>query len=846
MISLWESAMSLIRAALVLFLCAGCAAACAQEGSAPPPPASLQNIVEIDASAPIPPPESGYLHLGGTSATGHDLEINSQYLTLDGKPMLPVMGEFHFSRYPPQEWEEEILKMKAAGVNIISTYIFWIHHEEIEGQFDWSGQRDLRRFVQLCAKHGMYVYLRIGPWDHGEVRNGGLPDWLLKNTAIKPRSNDPAYLALVTRFDDQIAAQVKGLLWKDGGPVVGVQLENEYGSHGPGKGAEHILKLKQLAIAAGLDVPLYSVTGWPSLDFPPHDVFPVSGGYPDGFWFGSLNNLPPSMTYLFNLNRKLGDMGAIAPANRPAGTVDMRHYPFFGAEEAGGMELSYLRRPLMQSDDIAALTLTGLGSGVNLYGYYMFHGGANPPGKLSTLQESLATAYPNDLPEISYDFQAPLGEYGQVRESYRKIKMLHLFLNRFGNELAPMAAFGPEHTLNKPGDNATPRVSVRAAGDRAFIFVNNYVRQLAMPARDGFQVQVKLATSQMSVPEQPITVPANTYFCWPVNLQLDGVQLRYSTAQLLTRIDSANESTFVFFTIPGIAPEFSFAKDGVQSLQTPGLSVVRSGSAIRVKATQAAVESEFQIVSVTGRRIRVLLLPLAEAESANVVQVDGADHLLLSPANVFMDGARLHLRSVERHSLSFKVFPALTAASTPGVARSVAKSGIWTDYTFSRPEIAVDWKWKKIRDAQPLPPVRMGPQSNPRKAAKLEVPSDEAFSAAAEWKLTLGKPLPEGVSNLWLTLDYTGDIGRMYIGDRLVDDNFFYGAPWQIGLKRFLPEALSSGMRLQVLPLRQDAPIYLDPSVRAALPKLPQVANVNSITVQPEYEVITLLGSPAK
>ena len=103
------------------------------------------------------------------------------------------MGEFHYSRMPEAQWEEEILKMKAAGVEIIATYVIWIHHEEIEGQFDWSGQRDLRRFVQLCGKHGMYVYPRIGPWAHGEVRNGGLPDWVLKRSAV--RRNDPSYLS---------------------------------------------------------------------------------------------------------------------------------------------------------------------------------------------------------------------------------------------------------------------------------------------------------------------------------------------------------------------------------------------------------------------------------------------------------------------------------------------------------------------------------------------------------------------------------------------------------------------------------------------------------------------------
>jgi beta-galactosidase len=118
--------------------------------------------------------------------------------------------------------------MKAGGVQVVSTYIFWIHHEEIEGQFDWTGQRDLRHFVELCKENGLYVYLRIGPWDHGEARNGGFPDWLL-NKKIPLRRNDPQYLKYVSRFYGQIGSQIKGLLWQDGGPILGVQIENEYG-----------------------------------------------------------------------------------------------------------------------------------------------------------------------------------------------------------------------------------------------------------------------------------------------------------------------------------------------------------------------------------------------------------------------------------------------------------------------------------------------------------------------------------------------------------------------------------------------------------------------------------------
>src|SRR5580658_5898139 len=203
------------------------------------------SMIVIDASGAAVPPESGYLKMGTQSSSGHEIRVNSRYLTLDGKPWLPVMGEFHFSRYPEKYWEEEILKMKAGGVQIVSTYVFWIHHEEIEGQFDWSGQRNLRHFVELCGKHGMYVFVRIGPWDHGEVRNGGLPDWVLTKSRV--RTNDPAYLSYVQRFFVEIGKQLQGLYWNDDGPIIGVQLENEYGKRGPDAGAAHISALKKLA-----------------------------------------------------------------------------------------------------------------------------------------------------------------------------------------------------------------------------------------------------------------------------------------------------------------------------------------------------------------------------------------------------------------------------------------------------------------------------------------------------------------------------------------------------------------------------------------------------------------------
>ncbi|MGA7858024.1 MAG: beta-galactosidase, partial [Terracidiphilus sp.] len=299
------------------------------------------------------------------------------------------MGEFHFSRYPEAYWEEEILKMKASGVRIISTYVFWIHIEEVEGQFDWSGQRNLREFALLCAKHGMLLYPRIGPWAHGEARNGGLPDWVVKNSSI--RSNDPVYLSEVRRFYAQIGGQLHGLLWKDGGPVIGIQIENEYSLRGPGKGREHLATLKRMAIESGLDVPLYTVTGWDNAVVPADLFLPVYGGYPDAPWDGSTSVLPPSEVYSFRFgSRVTGDMGAHADGNVPNAERDAKlrsEVPFLTAEVGGGMQDTYHRRPALAADDIEAMIPVMIGSGANLLGCYMYQGGENPDGKLTTLQE---------------------------------------------------------------------------------------------------------------------------------------------------------------------------------------------------------------------------------------------------------------------------------------------------------------------------------------------------------------------------------------------------------------------------------------------------------------------------
>jgi hypothetical protein len=188
----------------------------------------------------------------------------------------------------------------------------------------------------------------------------------------------------------------------------------------------------------------------------------------------------------------------------------------------------------------------------------MYHGGENPDGRLSTLQESKATGFPTDVPVKSYDFQAPLGEFGDERSSFRRLKLFTYFLYDFGEALAPMTVHAPSKRPENPQDLSLPRLSVRSSGDSGFIFLNNHVRHQTMPSRNDFQVTIKLPRETLKVPDIPFTIPNGAYLMWPFNLDMKGVRLKYSTAQLFTRLAGNNETDYFFFAIPGdVLPENS-------------------------------------------------------------------------------------------------------------------------------------------------------------------------------------------------------------------------------------------------------------------------------------------------
>ena len=492
----------------------------------------------------------GHLRMGGANNRGERIDVNSLYIERGGRPYIGVMGEYHFSRDRRENWPVELAKIKAGGVGIVATYLFWIYHEETEGEFDFGGDLDIRAFIVECARQGLDVMLRIGPWAHGECRNGGFPDWLMQK-GFPLRDNNPAYMAYARIWYERIFEEVRGLFYKDGGPIIGVQFENELVDN-----AEHLLALKQMALQIGYDAPLYTVTGWNSrfgARIPVDDVLPVFAGYVEAPWADHLEPQPPSHHFSFDpvRNDSAVGMDLLRDHAQDGWRLPYERYPFATCELGSGLQSTHHRRINVSGMDAYALSLVKLGCGNNLMGYYMYHGGTNRIGRKSTFQESRATGYPNDVPILNYDFHTCLGQYGQAREQYGLLSMLHLFVSDFGDRLAVMEHV-PQERFVPCTDMENLRCGLRTDGKGGFVFVCHYQRMARLA--DVFGAQIRA----LGVDFPAVDVTGDKAFFFPVNMDLGGVMLRCATAQPLCR----QGNTFFFAQIDGIGAQYTFALPG--------------------------------------------------------------------------------------------------------------------------------------------------------------------------------------------------------------------------------------------------------------------------------------------
>lgn len=182
-------------------------------------------------------------------------EIGKGTFLLNGEPFVVKAAEVHYPRIPQPYWEQRILSCKALGMNTLCLYVFWNLHEQQEGQFDFTGNKDLAAFCRLAQKHGMYVIVRPGPYVCAEWEMGGLPWWLLKKEDVQLRSRDPYYIERVKIFMNEVGKQLADLQITRGGNIIMVQVENEFGSYGTDK--PYVSEIRDIVKGAGFtDVPL--------------------------------------------------------------------------------------------------------------------------------------------------------------------------------------------------------------------------------------------------------------------------------------------------------------------------------------------------------------------------------------------------------------------------------------------------------------------------------------------------------------------------------------------------------------------------------------------------------------
>ncbi len=740
-------------------------------------------------------------------AAGNSIDFNSLYYLKNGAPWLPVMGEMHYSRVPHESWGDALDKMKASGIDIVSSYVIWIHHEESEGDWDWSGNKDLGAFLDLCKQKGLFAWLRVGPWSHAEVRNGGFPDWLYKKGA-NLRSNDPKYLDLCKKFYAQMAQQMVGRYFKDGGPIIGIQLENEYGWH-KAPAAEYMYALKKMAIESGMDVPIYSQFS-PEYPADQKEFIGMLGGYVDAPWGKGTQRQVREQRYQFESVVYDPEVGSDLFGERK-GTDDKKPFPSGMAEYGGGLHVSYHRRPCLFPGDIAAPAYAYVGSGANLLGYYMFHGGTNPIGKLSTLQESRKTKYPNDHQILSYDYQGPIGEWGQANEQLADLRLLHLALNDFGGLIATMKPY-------RPGKDTSQgfRYAVRVAGDAGCVFFNNHTRYLPSPEIPDVTFEFKSAQGGGTVwPSKPLTIRPDVYGFFPFGWKLEDLRLNWATAQPVCLIENQGQKTWVFKEIPGIVPEYDFAPDSIKEKKTDG--------------------NLMEITTRDGKPVRILTLTHAEALQAYKVRWGKGDYLVLSNAMVSLRENQIGFQLWNGRELNWKSYPALpiSGKGQTTLPDHFAKGS----HVFPESKVEVRAAIRGVSGSMPDDVAKM-PQPGPLYGATYS-----SVAGATTWDLNVSRKNDQARDYL-VEIDYKGDTFALYRDGVLAADDFQRGAPMRFLLNRALgKDDKASQPLVQIVPFTPDRDVYLE---KPELKTDGLVPAISSIRVTPIYEIAFPLGETRK
>jgi beta-galactosidase len=345
----------------------------------------------------------------------HTFSIGTNDFLLDGARFQIRCGEVHSARVPAEYWRHRLQMAKAMGLNTVCAYLFWNLHEPRQGEFNWSDQANVAEFCRIAQEEGLWVILRPGPYACAEWEMGGFPWWLLKNDDIKLRTRDPVYIAAAKKYLKEVGRVLGPLQITHGGPILMVQVENEYGFFG--KDAEYMGAMRQALLDAGFDVPLFACN-------PPYhlkdgyrsDLFPVVN-------FGS----DPAAS--FKSLREILPQGPLMCGEFYPGWFDT-----WGAPHHTGNEARYLT-------DLEYMLKNGAS-----FSIYMAHGG-------TTFGLWSGADRPFKPDTSTYDYDAPISEAGWATEKFFKTRDLFAKYLLPGEKIPELPAKNPVITI--PATEAT-------------------------------------------------------------------------------------------------------------------------------------------------------------------------------------------------------------------------------------------------------------------------------------------------------------------------------------------------------------------------------------------------------
>ncbi|KAM4620183.1 beta-galactosidase-1-like protein 2 [Polymixia lowei] len=316
------------------------------------------------------------------------LNANSSQFILAGEPFHILGGSIHYFRVPRAYWRDRLMKMKACGINTLTTYVPWSLHQPEREVFHFSTQLDLEAYINLAAELGLWVILRPGPFISSELDLGGLPSWLLRDGNMRLRTTYPGFTEAVNTFFDKLIPKVTPLQFKKGGPIIAVQLENEYGSFA--KDESYMLFIKEALQSRGISELMFT-----------SDIH-------SGLKLGGVNGAIRTVKLQKLHQRDIQDLNALQP-NSPTMVMDY----WTGWFDVWG-DLHHVLPPEDTVSTVREILRRGMS--INLY---MFHGGST----FGFMTGALANpSYKALVP--SYDYDAPLSESGEYTPKYHLLRDL--------------------------------------------------------------------------------------------------------------------------------------------------------------------------------------------------------------------------------------------------------------------------------------------------------------------------------------------------------------------------------------------------------------------------------------